>query len=277
MGRPALAGRFAFRDSMGMADVPALLSRADARGTLPRLGGMARPDGVVIASDRFWAYAHVDGTVREGMMPRPPELLSRLPLVRGLVRLGSAMAPLFGGTGVARRGERLVLALALVVPFGFVFMPHRVGLVAGLAITAALVGWLFRGRTRGLHGAEHRAIAAVEERRLVATWGGEARPTRFARRCGTNFAALALPMAVLADRVWPLPATLLSPVLVAVLSLALTMEVWRAVQSSERLLARALLLPGLALQRLTTGEPCHDETRVALAAAASVLRRELEA
>jgi uncharacterized protein YqhQ len=260
-----------------MAEVVELLTRADASRTLPRLGGMARPDGVVIASERFWAYACVDGTVREGEMPQAPERLARLPLLRGLVRLAAAMAPLFGGTGVARRGERPLLALALVLPFGFVFLPERVGLVAGLVITGLLLAWLFRGRARALHGAEHRAIAAVEERRLVAAWEGTARPTRFARRCGTNFAALVLPVAAIGDRVWPLPGVLLGPVLVAVLSLALTMEIWRAVQSSERLLARALLLPGLGLQRLTTGEPRHGETRVALTAAASVLRRELEA
>jgi uncharacterized protein YqhQ len=53
------------------------------------------------------------------------------------------------------------------------------------------------------------------------------------------------------------------------------MEIWRAVQSSERCIARLLLLPGLGLQRLTTGEPRLDETQVALAAAASVVRREL--
>jgi len=33
--------------------VPELLLRADRAGTLPRLGGMARPDGVVIVSERF--------------------------------------------------------------------------------------------------------------------------------------------------------------------------------------------------------------------------------
>src|SRR4051812_38240144 len=163
-----------------MADLEALLVHADALESLPRLGGMARADGVVIASDRFWAFARTDGTIREGVMPKPPERLSNLPLLRGLVRLFSAMAPLFGGTGVARRYERPLLAAAMLIPFGFVFLPHREGTIAGIAVTIALLAWLFRGRTRSLHGAEHRAIAAVEERRLMATWGGAARPTRFA-------------------------------------------------------------------------------------------------
>ena len=166
-----------------MAEVAAALERWDSLESLPRLGGMARADGVVIASDRFWAFALTDGTVREGAMPRAPERLSGVPLVRGLVRLVQAMAPLFGGTGVARRYERPLLALAMLVPFGFVFLPHRAATIAGVAITAMLLAWLFRGRTRSLHGAEHRAIAAVEERRMAATWAGDVRPTRFARRC----------------------------------------------------------------------------------------------
>jgi uncharacterized protein YqhQ len=53
------------------------------------------------------------------------------------------------------------------------------------------------------------------------------------------------------------------------------MELWQLVQSSNRRAARALLLPGLALQRLTTREPSLEETRVALRAVAAVLEREL--
>jgi uncharacterized protein YqhQ len=61
-----------------------------------------------------------------------------------------------------------------------------------------------------------------------------------------------------------------------VLSLALSMELWQLVQASERRALRALLLPGLALERLTTREPSLDETRTALRATAPVLRRELD-
>jgi uncharacterized protein YqhQ len=54
------------------------------------------------------------------------------------------------------------------------------------------------------------------------------------------------------------------------------MELWQVVHASERRALRALLLPGLALQRLTTREPSLAETRVALTAVGSVLRRELD-
>src|SRR5919206_234856 len=105
--------------------------------------------------------------------------------------------------------------------------------------------WLLRGRTLALHGAEHRAIAAAETRRLEATWAGDARPSRFSPRCGTNFAALVFPVAAAADRLWPLAVAFYTPLVVALVSLALTMELWQLVQGSGHRLARLFLLPGL--------------------------------
>jgi uncharacterized protein YqhQ len=274
MGRPALAVR-PFGRNHGWVDQAAVLRElelADAT-TSPRLGGMARSHGVVIVSQRYWAYAGVDGSVREGTMPQPPRALRSIPFARGLLRLAASLSPLFKRRGVARGRERLFLLVAIFAPLALVFAPHWVGLAAGVVITFALLGWLLRGRTLYLHGAEHRAIAAAEERRLVDTWDGVARPSRFSLRCGTNFAALLMPVAVLGGRVWPLPATAFTPLVVSVLALALTMELWLLVQGSRRL-ARVVLLPGLGLQRLTTREPELDETRVALTAVASVLRRE---
>jgi len=210
---------------------------------------MARPTGVVIASERYWAFAGVDGSLGEGTMPRPPARIMRLPLLRGLVRLSLALAPIARRTGTA-------------------------ALPVGAAVTLALVVLLFRGPTLRLHGAEHRAIAAAEERRLAASWEGSARPTRFSPRCGTNFAVLAVPVTVLAERLLPLPAAMWSPAVITVFSLALTMELWQAVQASGSRVAKAFLLPGLGAQRLTTREPGLAQTRVALRAVASVLERE---
>jgi hypothetical protein len=259
-----------------MEPLRSLLARADAAERLPRLGGMARPNGVVIASERFWSFATTDGAVYEGTTPVRPPLLRNIPLVRGLVRIGTALAPLFRGRGVAGRRERWLLALLLVAPFTFFVLPESVELVGGIAVMLLLIGWLMRGRTLNLHGAEHRAIAAVEERRLCATWEGRVHPTRFAARCGTNFAALVLPVATVAEYLWPLPFAAYTPLLLALLSLAVTMELWLAIEGSARRAARVLLLPGLGLQRLTTREPTLEETRLALRATASVLRRELQ-
>ena len=259
---------------MDQAAVLTLLEQGDLAPAVPRLGGMARANGVVMVSERYWAFAGTDGSLREGRMPVPPPVLRKIPLARGLVRLAGSLSPLFRRQGVARRRERLFLASAIVAPPVLAFAPNTLGLIVGIATTALLMGWLLRGRTLFLHGAEHRAIAALEEQRLRDTWHGVAFPSRFSLRCGTNFAALLMPVAVVGGRFWPLPATAVTPLVVSVLALALTMELWLLVQRIPRL-ARVVLLPGLGLQRLTTREPRVDETRIALTALAAVLRREL--
>jgi uncharacterized protein YqhQ len=259
---------------VGQAAVLTLLEQGDLARAVPRLGGMARANGVVIVSERYWAFAGTDGSLREGRMPAAPRALRAIPLARGLVRLAGSLSPLFRRQGVARGRERLFLVVAIVAPLVLAFAPNVVGLLAGLITTVALMGWLLRGRTLFLHGAEHRAIAALEERRLRDTWHGAAFPSRFSLRCGTNFAALLMPVAVFGGRFWPLPATAMTPLVVSILALALTMELWLLVQRIPRL-ARVVLLPGLGLQRVTTREPRLDETRIALSALAAVLRREL--
>ena len=164
---------------------------------------MARPNGVVIVSERYWAFASRTGELHEGEMPMRRSRAARIPLVRGLLQLASSLAPLARGRGVARSRERLILLLALLLPFAFVALPGRFELAAGILTTVLIVGWLFRGRTLRLHGAEHRAIAAAETGSLVATWAGTARPSRFSARCGTNFAALAIPVTAVFDQIAP--------------------------------------------------------------------------
>jgi hypothetical protein len=262
---------------MGTNLPPEALARSDRDGETPRLGGMARPNGVVIVSERFWAFAGEDGSLREGTMPARRSRAARVPLLRGLLRIAGSLAPLLRGQGVAGRKERGFLVVAIAAPLLFLALPERLRLAAGIALSVALVAWMLRGRTLRLHGAEHRAITAAEQRRLCSTWLGHARPSRFSPRCGTNFAALAAPVTLLLERAWPLAPAPWVPAVAAVLALGLTMELWQAVQHPGGRLLRPLLLPGLALQRLTTREPRLEETRVALRAVESVLRREHEA
>jgi uncharacterized protein YqhQ len=258
-----------------MGDTRQELAVADGVRELPRLGGMARPNGVVIVSERYWAFAGVDGSLREGRMPGSHELLHRLPFARGLARLFASLSPIFRRDGVAPRRERLLIFAAVLAPIGLAFVAGPWSTVSGIVFSVALLFTILRGRALHLHGAEHRAIAAAEEHRLEATWDGTVQPTRFSLRCGTNFAALALPVTFLADRAVPFAPAFWTPVVVLVFSLALTMELWRLVQRSSRRFWHAFLVPGLALQRLTTREPRLDETRVALRAVAAVLAREL--
>jgi len=252
--------------------VLAVLAEADRSTGLPRLGGMARPDGVAIVTERVWCFGRADGGESAvGRMPRPPALAARLPLLRGVAKLGVSLAPLFSRRGTAPMRERLLLVAALLLPLPLALVPGSYRTAALAASIVLLLGWMLRGRTLRLHGAEHRAIAAAELRRLVDTWHGRARPSRFSLRCGTNFAALLIPVSVLLERVWLLPSSALTPVFVSAAALTLTMEIWIAAQRWLTSLGRLLMLPGLVLQRLTTREPGLEDTRVALRALAGAL------
>lgn len=256
-------------------DVQQVLARADAAVSKPRLGGMARPDGVVIASERFWAFAGRDGSLRVGEQPARGRAVRGLPLVRGLVRLVASVTPLLSRRGIAKRRERRLLLLAVAVGAFAAVLPGTLGLAVGLTATAGMLALLFRGRTLRLHGAEHRAIAAAERGQLVAAWEGTAHPTRFAARCGTNFAAIAVPLTFAFEAIWPPAVAVVAPVVVPLAALAVSMELWQLVHRPRGRALRFVLLPGLALQRVTTREPALEDTRVALRAAAAVLEREL--
>jgi uncharacterized protein YqhQ len=248
-----------------------VLERADRSAKLPRLGGMARPDGIAIVSEERWAFARVDGGTQVFSTPHGPSTFRRIPVLRGLVKLGVSLAPMLNKSGGAPRRDKAILVVALLVPVAAAFLPHSISLALSISLTIAMIAWVLRGRTLFLHGAEHRAIAAAEERSLVATWHGLARPTRFSPRCGTNFAALLVPVTLALDHIWFLPAAAFAPLLIVPLSLGLTMELWQVIQDRTGRVARLLLVPGLSLQRLTTREPTLAESRVALRALAAVL------
>ena len=93
---------------------------------------MARPDGVVIASERFFAFAGRDGSLLEGEMPDVPRLMRRIPLLRGLARLGMSVSPLLRRDGVAGSRERLLLTAVVLSPLLFAFLSGTASLVAAM-------------------------------------------------------------------------------------------------------------------------------------------------
>jgi hypothetical protein len=198
-------------------------------------------------------------------MPAPSHLVRRVPLVRGLVRLFAALAPLFRGAGVAGRGERLLLLTALLAPLSLIFLPHSASLPLGVGTGIVLLAWMLRGRTLFLHGAEHRAIAAAEQRRLTAR---AVKPSA-APQCGTN---LRVPSgSIVADRLWPLP-TASTPFAVTLVSLALTMELWQPFRPRAPGSRGALLL---ARAPARGGARPRTTRATGVTAVASVLQREL--
>jgi hypothetical protein len=86
-----------------------VLERADRAVELPRLGGMARPDGIAIVSEERWAFARVGGGTQVFSTPRGPSYLRHVPVVRGLVRLGVSLAPLLQRRGITKGRDRVIL------------------------------------------------------------------------------------------------------------------------------------------------------------------------
>ena len=144
--------------------------------------------------------------------------------------------------------------------------------------TAIFLGYLWLlSRMRDLrrvfeyHGAEHKVISCFEPERAQ-------RFSRLHPRCGTSFLLIVMIVAIFVFAPIGLPAWYLlvaTRVLGIPLVAGLAFEVikWFGRNRNKRW-ARALMAPGLQLQRLTTREPDLDQLAVACAAMEAVLAVE---
>ena len=123
------------------------------------------------------------------------------------------------------------------------------------------------------HGAEHKTIACYEAGEEL-TVANIRRHSRFHPRCGTSFLILVLLISILLYAVLPWTSTGLRVVYkLAMLPLlvGISYEVLRWSGRSNSVLARAIAVPGLWLQRLTTFEPDDSMIEIAIAAVTPVL------
>jgi uncharacterized protein YqhQ len=167
-------------------------------------------------------------------------------------------------------------------------------LVDGVFRIAILVGWLaLVARTKDAqrlfqyHGAEHKAIWTYESR-LPLTVENARRFTTQHPRCGTSFLFVVVAVAVLLHiLVLPFVPTLsavgaLQTLFVLVLKIGLAFPVAgiayelqkRSARADCPPLLKALVSPGLWLQRITTVEPTDDQLEIALLALDRALARE---
>jgi uncharacterized protein YqhQ len=191
----------------------------------------------------------------------------------------------------------LVLFLAVFV-LGpttlFVWVQHRIDLhgvwvniAEGVFRVALFVGYLwFLGRTKDIHrvfeyhGAEHKTIAAYEhDEELVPD-----RIDRFPKehvRCGTNFLIIVMVVTVFVFSLFGTPGLLwrLGSRIVAIPIIAgLAYEALRlGAKYPDSVAMRALMRPGIWLQKITTQEPDDQQIEVAVASFQEVLRREAAA
>jgi uncharacterized protein YqhQ len=260
-----------------------------------------RPDGTL----------HIESHEIDSVARRHPILTK--PLLRGVIALGQALAIGFRALAISAREsspeeEQLTsrqmavsMAIAVVLFIGiFIAVPaaafgwvgrrvdssvlvnvgegvFRVGLFLGYL---ALIGRAKEiRRVFAYHGAEHKTIAAYEH-------GDELTPERIDRyptlhvRCGTNFLLIVMVITIFVFALFGNPGIgwrIGSRVVAIPLIAGLAFEVLRlgARHPGSRLI-RALMVPGLWLQRITTRPPEPDMIEVAIASFQEVLRREAE-
>jgi uncharacterized protein YqhQ len=201
-----------------------------------------------------------------------------------------------GLSGVAWAGALVVsfafaIGLFFVVPVGLVSLIKSqlhsstlFWLIEGVVRTAIFLGYLVvLSRLRDLrrvfeyHGAEHKAIACHESGQEL-TPENAAQFSRLHPRCGTSFLLIVMIVAIFVFAPIGLPAwywLLATRILGVPVIAGISFEIIKlAARHRDRAWVRAVMAPGLALQRLTTREPDHSQLAVAIAALNAVLEVE---
>jgi uncharacterized protein YqhQ len=127
------------------------------------------------------------------------------------------------------------------------------------------------------HGAEHKTIAAFEHGETLEPATVDRYSTLHVR-CGTNFLLIVMVLTILVYAAFGSHGVLWGVLfrIVAIPAIAaISYEVLRlGARHSRSPLMRALMAPGLWLQKITTRPPDSQEIRVAIASFQEVLRRE---
>ena len=256
-----------------------------------QLGGMALRDGVLLQSERFWAAAvRSPGggvTVTSGEKPRLPgrDSLQRVPLLRGLLRLGESLAVLpavrrsTGRPVLPQEDPRLLAATAASAVATLALRRSRRGSpllkeLAAAGVSLAPILLLLRdSRLARYHGAEHKSVAAYERGLDPATADKEH------ARCGSNLIAPLVVTTVASNLVLRAAGKERQPAatfVAGLLSIGAAMELlsWMA-RHKDQPLSRALGRPGIEMQRrFTTSEPSAEQLKVADLALQELLRVE---
>jgi len=162
-----------------------------------------------------------------------------------------------------------------------------VNVAEGVFRVALFVGYLWLiGRTKDIHrvfeyhGAEHKTIAAYEHGVELVPERIDGYPKEHVR-CGTNFLIIVMIVTVFVFSLFGTPGLvwrLLSRVIAIPIIAGGAYEALRlGAKYPDSLLMRALMRPGIWLQKITTQEPDAGQIEVAVASFHEVLRREADA
>ena len=157
-------------------------------------------------------------------------------------------------------------------------------IIEGLIRLGLLIGYLYLigripdvQRIFGYHGAEHKAINAME-RGDPLDIAHVRRASRVHTRCGTGFLLLVVVVSIFVFALVgspSLPIKIISRIVLVPVVAGIAYELMRLGAANYRYrVVRWLLAPGLALQGLTTREPDDGMIECAIAALKRVLRRD---
>jgi uncharacterized protein YqhQ len=269
---------------------------ADTAPEKLRLGGMALRNGLLIHGPTHWAAAVRDreGKIEVGSERKPelaPELVTKIPGLRGPVKLAEAMLVL----PLARRrlpaarlpfeDGRVLAAVGATLLATSILRKRtragalREGIVQAIGAVPAVVALSDRNLA-AYHGVEHKAIAAYEQGSGTPAPSDVAAVPKEHDRCGSN---LIVPMmllsaggTVLLERLVEKPsAAARAGVGLGGASLAVEMFAWSDRHHGEPL-AEAFHTPGREIQRrLATKEPTSEQLEVGIAALEEILRVEV--
>jgi uncharacterized protein YqhQ len=273
---------------------------------------MRGADHWAVAVRRPTGDIHVESHDIDSVARRHPFFAK--PFLRGVIVLGQSLAigtrALLIATNqsmdedeqLTSRQVGLALALAMVVFVAifvlgptvlFAWLQRRVGgglltnVLEGVFRVALFVAYLWLiGRTKDIHrvfeyhGAEHKTIAAYEH-------GDALDPEHVDRystvhvRCGTNFLIIVMIITIFVFTLFGTPGVwwrIGSRVLAIPVIAGFAYEALRlGARHARSAVMRALMAPGLWLQRITTQPPDRAQIQVAIASFGEVLRREADA
>jgi uncharacterized protein YqhQ len=282
----------------------------EAAATTVAGAGPASGNGAVGAEGEPLGPIEIYSESFESAMKR--RRLWRLPIVRGVVALGESLKIGMKALGISANaqledpdeelsgrtwGFTIFLSLVFAIGLFFVlpvtvanFWKDDVGSSVGFVVLEKVIrisiflGYLYAlsfvkdlRRVFEYHGAEHKVIACYEAGEPLEP----ERAQRFSRlhmRCGTSFLLIVMIIGVFVfapigrpDLQWLILSRIVGIVLVA--GIAYEIIRW-AGRNRRKRWVRALMWPGLQLQKLTTREPSLDQLAVAIVALGAVLEVE---
>jgi uncharacterized protein YqhQ len=269
-------------------------------------------DDWAIAVRRPGGDVHLEGHRIDSVAKR--YRVFRMPPLRGVIALGQALAIgvkalTISANQSAEEEEKLTprqMALSMTVALAlfiglFVVFPAFVSSLArnrvgsgillnvgeGIFRVALFLGYLLLiGRMKEIrrvfeyHGAEHKTIAAYEHRAPLEPRSVDRYSTLHVR-CGTNFLLIVMILTIFVFALFgnpSLPWRIGSRLIAIPLIAGLAFEMLRlGARYSRSPIMRALMAPGLWLQKVTTKPPSPDQIEVAIAAFEKVRAMEGEA